>query len=282
MLEKKLIISGRPCGSTDDTVKQDLAILSSIAARIKLPDSESSGSDVYTKAINSLKEYRDADTDAYLVNQAVDLDSDSVDLNNFKIEARDIADGSAEFERCQQGIPGYFHYCLADFYKLARKEINIFSPDFSDEIFTDCVLDVLADKVRGGVQLTIIIKDSKYHDTLNPETKKSLLNKLKQKGVDIGNYSDSGPKYKIITNSGVPPIASQLLESCTSAFSIIDDIHYRYRDTSPGANDSGVFLFFVSGYSFYSKFLKLIKDNIFTRARRVIEKGGLRKSTKIA
>ena len=202
-------------------------------------------------------------------------------LSNFEI--------SLTIPKDEQSSPNHsneaFSSCLCDFYGVAKKEILIFSPDFSDEIFTESVTEVLATKVKEGVHLKIIVKNSKH---FSPDrvgsTFSGLLEKLSSKGIHTDDLG-KGNNHELIVNSGKPTKASRLFESCNSAFSTIDNTHYRYRDISDisrSRNDYGVFVFFAEGDSFARKFLNVIRQELFPRFSRIVRKGQNRKKALVA
>ena len=168
-----------------------------------------------------------------------------------------------------------FSSCLCKFYSMAQKEIIIFSPDFSDEVFTESVTDVLAAKVEEGVSLKIIVKNSK---NFGADNMSDTFNGLVEKLIARGLYTDDcgiGENHELIVNSGAPKRASDLFESCNSAFSIIDNMHYRYRDVSrvsEDKNDYGVFVFFASEEPFARKFIDIIRNDLFPRFLKIVRR----------
>ena len=202
-------------------------------------------------------------------------------LSNFEISLTIPKDEQSSPSRSNES----FSSCLCDFYGVAKKEILIFSPDFSDEIFTDSVTDVLAAKVEEGVRLKIIVKNSKNFGSERVRaTFNGLVEKLSLKGIHTDDLGQ-GNNHELIVNSGKPTKASRLFESCNSAFSIIDNTHYRYRDISNisrSRNDYGVFVFFAEGDSFARKFLNVIREELFPRFSRIVLKGQSRKKALVA
>ena len=161
-----------------------------------------------------------------------------------------------------------FYEALCEFYDSAEREILIFTPDFSSEVFNDQVTRKLADIVSRGVVLRIIVKNS---DLSRPHNSPQAIDKLK---LQLQNLSseDLDRLLFIQINTGVPERLTKFLDSCDSAFSVVDRKHFRYRMLSSYVLDTGIFVLNAVSSISSGLLINSLVYEVFIKASSMIRK----------
>ena len=160
-----------------------------------------------------------------------------------------------------------FNEALCNFYGIAKKEILIFTPNFSEKIYNNAVVAKLAELVDRGVTVRIIVKNSEFSKAgTEPEALKTL--KLKLDSRNLVEPSEGVLVSQL--NSGVPPRLTKFLDSCTSAFSVVDRKHFRYRQISSNVYDAGIFVFNAEHYVASNALISSLIFEVFAKSSKMI------------
>ena len=161
-----------------------------------------------------------------------------------------------------------FDEALCDFYESANQEILIFTPDFSSAVFSAQVVKKLANIVSRGVVLRIIVKNSdSSRQNTSPKALEDL--KLELKGIPSDKLNRL---LTIQVNTGVPERLTRFLDSCSSAFSVVDRKHFRYRMLSEYVLDAGIFVFNAAHSMSSGLLINSLVHEVFIKASEMIDK----------